>query len=290
LPSTDSTIAVGTPTHEMDSVVHGSAFVFLRPATGWLNAGENQWVTGNVRSYFGHSVALSDDATTLVVGAPGKYSTDLPGEAQVFTRRSNPGAPDSYLLVAGLAPSDGHVMDLFGYAASIDGAGGTIVVGSPDHRTTGNVGGAYVYVRPINGWGTPNYTMTENAKLTASDAAINGGTLGIAVDISVDGNTIVAGMEGKSEGAPGPFAAYFFGKGAAGWSTSTESTKVIPWHMRRVARVGHALEPHDRSESNRVVPQQHGQRHVPAHLHGAFWYCGPNCHGECDGEMRRRLR
>ena len=47
---------------------------------------------------------------------------------------------------------------------------------------------------------------------------------------------------------------------------------------------------HDRSESNRVVPQQHGQRHLPAHLHGAFWYCGPNCHGECDGEMRRRLR
>jgi hypothetical protein len=87
---------------------------------------------------------------------------------------------------------------------------------------------------------------------------VHGGTLGIAVDISVDGNTIVAGMEGKSEGAPGPFAAYFFGKGAAGWSTSTESTKVIPWHMRRVARVGHALEPHDRSESNRVVPQQHG--------------------------------
>ncbi len=230
-----ATIAVGAPGQEIDSVVYGAAFVYRRPVNGWVNAGESQKRQGDAGTNFGDSVALSDDATTLVVGAPARAASDLAsalGEAHVFARGVIPGSPDVYADVAALRPSDAHPLNLFGDAVGVDGLGRTIVVGSDD-RTSGNFGGAYVYVRPVNGWGSSGYVMTEIAKLTASDGAANGGTLGISVDISADGNTILAGMDAKSDASPGPFPAYFFAKPAAGWSTSTESTTALPWDNER---------------------------------------------------------
>jgi hypothetical protein len=74
----------------------------------------------------------------------------------------------------------------------------------------------------------PSFTIAEAAMLLASDSrALNTG-LGYAVDISRDGRTIVAGS-GPGAGEPvGQTAAYFFAKPTAGWSTATESAKVVP--------------------------------------------------------------
>ena len=225
-----ATIAVGAPGLEIDSVRRGAAYVFLKPATGWVSAFETQRITGIAGSEYGHATTLSDDAGVLVVGAPGNPEATVPvaGAAHVLARRSNSGAPDSYAAVARLIPSSPVYDDRFAWSVSADGTGDTVVVGSYQTPTATAFGAAFVYVRPSGGWGVPSFTIAEAAMLLASDSrALNTG-LGYAVDISRDGRTIVAGS-GPGAGEPvGQTAAYFFAKPTAGWSTATESAKVVP--------------------------------------------------------------
>jgi trimeric autotransporter adhesin len=230
-----ATLAVGAPEYATSIVASGAAYVFLRPATGWANATETQKVTGTVMSMYARSLALSDNATVLAIGAANENPSGGPasfiGSAHVLARRTNPGAPDSYVAVSKLIPSDGIPYDLFGYSVSASGDGRTIVVGAPvmEDDTPPHAGAAYVFVRPSNGWGVPQYTMTQTAKLTASDGWAND-ELGQSVDISVDGNTIMASAIQVPQlpgTVPGPGAAYLFARPPAGWSTATENAKVF---------------------------------------------------------------
>jgi hypothetical protein len=222
------TIATGAPNHRIGSTMAGAVYMFLRPPTGWVNATESQEILGTSGSYYGDSVALSDNASTLVVGASGvNPHGDEPieiGAGYVLTRKANPGSADSYGPVIRLIPSDGAQYDIFGWSVSTNAVGSVIVVGAPGDSSDSSPtqGAAYVYVRPANGWGVPGSSIIETAQLSASDGGPGDG-VGVSVDISLDGNTIVAGSFRKQS----PTAAYFFVKPASGWATSTEATKVI---------------------------------------------------------------
>ena len=177
-------------------VHYGATYVFLKPGVGWVNTSETQKIQGTAGSYHGSSVALSDDASTLVAGANGEDpaggAPDDTGAAHVFVR-NNPGLAASYLAAARLIPSDGVPYDIFGWTITMNGNGTTIVVGAPGDSsdTLRPHGAAYVFVRPTAGWGSPGSSLTETAKLTTSDG--NGSdSLGTSVDISLDGNTIAA--------------------------------------------------------------------------------------------------
>ena len=77
--------------------------------------------------------------------------------------------------------------DEFGFSVSI--SGDTVVVGAPKpfHCSQGVAcGSAYVFEKPIGGW---SGTLTETAKLTASDAAA-GDFFGLP---AISGNTVVVG-------------------------------------------------------------------------------------------------
>lgn len=227
-----ATIAVGALGHTIDAVRRGAAYVFLKPATGWINAFESQKFTGSPGSEYGHAIALSDDARLLVVGATGNpYSEpSVPfGTAYVLARFPNPGSADFYATVAELNPSLRSFDDRYGSSVSVDGVGNTVVVGGPLTTGFGWVGAAYLYTRPTGGWGTPNFTMTETAALVASDSVSIATGLGWAVDISVDGRTVVAGSGPGGVDPNGQTAAYFFAKPAAGWANATESAKALPW-------------------------------------------------------------
>jgi trimeric autotransporter adhesin len=227
------TIAVAAPEYAVAVVSSGAAYTFLRPATGWVNATESQKLTGTEMSRYGSSVALSDDATILAIGAanenPNGGAANFIGTTHVLARRTNSGSSDSYSDVAKLVPSNGLPRDLFGYSVSVAGDGRTIVVGAPvmEDDTPPHPGTAYVFVRPSRGWGVPKFTMTETARLTSSDAFEND-EFAQAVEISADGLTILASaieppvLPGT---LPGSGAGYLFGRPPAGWSTSTENTK-----------------------------------------------------------------
>ncbi len=164
---------------------------------------------GTVGSYFGDSVASSGN--TVVVGAPNTNS--LHGSAYVFTEPASGWA--DMTQVATLTASDGAACDNFGVSVAING--NTIVVGADTARTgLSSPGAAYVFTMPTAGW----TTMTQTAKLTASDVAASSD---FGVSVAVSGNTVVVGSDaiGNRQGA-----AYVFARPAAGWTNMTQTAKL----------------------------------------------------------------
>ena len=122
---------------------------------------------------------------------------------------------DPWVQSAKLTASDSAPDDAFGVSVAM--SGDTIVVGAiGDNNPGNNFGSAYVFVRPENGWSN----ITETAKLTASDAAIDD-LFGLSVAISDD--TIVVGVREDDE-ATG--AAYVYVRPQSGWETTTETAKL----------------------------------------------------------------
>lgn len=124
----------------------GSAYVFVRPAGGWVNATQNAKLTANDAAPFdqlGQSVAISADR--IVVGAP---LDDGPGG-------SNQGSAYFFLMPAGgwvdatqnakLTAFDAAVSDEFGFEVAVDA--NTIIVGSPldDLSPPSDAGSAYPF-------------------------------------------------------------------------------------------------------------------------------------------------
>ena len=148
----------------------GSAYVFVRPAGGWTgNLTEDAKLMASDAAFedrFGNGVSVSGE--TVVVGA--SLNDDAgsdSGSAYVFER---PGGGWSGNLTedAKLTASDAAAGDLFGAFVSVSGE--TVVVGAfLDDDAGSNSGSAYVFVRPAGGW---LGDLTEDAKMTASDAAL----------------------------------------------------------------------------------------------------------------------
>ena len=95
---------------------------------------------------------------------------------------------DPFIQTAKLTASDGAAGDQLGWSVAI--SGNTVVVGAFGATIGSNAeqGAAYVFVKAGATW----TTMTETAKLTASDGAA-GDRLGFSVGIS--GDTVVAGTD-----------------------------------------------------------------------------------------------
>ena len=127
----------------------GSAYVFVKPATGWANMTQTAKLIasdGVANDWFGFSIAISGD--TVVVGP-----------AYVFVKPATGWA--NMTQTAKLIASDGAVAI----------SGDTIVVG------------AYVFVKPATGWANMTPTATLIAfdgaagDLFGSSVAISGGTI-----------------------------------------------------------------------------------------------------------------
>lgn len=99
--------------------LNGNEILKLRGSTVTGNASEG--------SKYGTSVSVGDGL--IVVGAPGKISTNNDSDGQVFVHDLN--GNEKYILV----PSDGTVDDRFGSSVAI--GNGVIAVGSPQHNTSG---------------------------------------------------------------------------------------------------------------------------------------------------------
>jgi hypothetical protein len=207
-------IVVGSQLDDTQASNGGSAYVFTKPAGGWVSMTETAKLTpassGN-NLYFGFSVGISGDH--IVIGA---YNDDEKGSnagaAYVFTKPA--GGWVSTTQTAKLTASDGAAGDNFGYSVAI--SGDHIVAGaSGDDDGGSEAGSAYVFKQPGTGWSS----LTETAKLIASDAQAND-LFGRAVAIS--GDEIVIG---SSDDDPSG-SAYVFTKPNPGWSSTTETAKL----------------------------------------------------------------
>lgn len=128
----------------------GAVYVFRRPSGSWVQDAYVKASNTLDQTYFGESVALSDDGATLVVGSSSEGSsargvggnqsdTSMPGSgaAYVFTRSSG-----AWSQLAYLKPSNTQVDAGFGYSAAISSDGALIAIGSSaESGGTSGIGG-----------------------------------------------------------------------------------------------------------------------------------------------------
>ncbi len=203
-------IAIGAPYAENDSY-DGAVYVFVKPASGWRTTSQfNAELTPAGGTPFGEcgmSASISGD--TVVAGAQAATvgSNFYQGAVYVFVKPVE-GWAGSLTSVAELTASDGQIGDRLGQAVAV--SGDTVVGGAYQNDTAR--GAAYVFARPEAGWST----MTQTAKLTASDGAAYdwfGYSVAIAGDIVVVGASDADTFKGK---------AYVYVKPKSGWETTSK--------------------------------------------------------------------
>jgi hypothetical protein len=192
--SGDSAI-VGAPLDDGGGLDWGSASLFKRDGTAWVEQGKVFASDGETDSSFGSSVSISGDYA--IVGAPNMelhdygYDGRKAGAAYIFKRNGLVWEEQGKLIA-----SDPKVNGNFGHSVAIDGD--YVIVGAPGVAV-------YIFKRKNSIW-------FEQAKLTASDAGTSG-VFGYYVDISGD-HVIVSGS-----------GSYIFKRDGSSW---TEQTKLIP--------------------------------------------------------------
>jgi hypothetical protein len=200
---------------EADNGWAGAAWVFTRDGGVWAQQGDKLVATDAELSYQGHSVAISADGNTAIVGAPG----DGAGAAWVFTRSGGVWLPQGDKLVG--AGSSGHASQGSSVALSADG--NTTVVGGPNDNSGG--GAAWVFGRSNGVW-------AQQGNKLVGIGAVGCAHQGWSVAVSADGSIAIIGGPFACPNtcpsgsfcslAPGYGAAWVFTSGGGLWSEPGE--------------------------------------------------------------------
>ena len=150
------TVVAGAPRDDDNGPTSGSAYVFTKPANGWVTTNTAAKLTasdGTQDDFFGESVAVDGD--TVVVGAQGGNFFLANGAAYVFTKPADGWVTTS--TAAKLTDSSGSTFEKFGDSVAVDGD--TVVVGARrDYHNSVRSGAAFVFTKPADGWVTANET------------------------------------------------------------------------------------------------------------------------------------
>lgn len=227
-----NTLAIGAPLDDSNGIGINPP---EEDSAGSLNSGavdiyvwsDNQWVSqarikasnAQAEDRFGHSIALSDNGDTLVVGAPFEdsgargfdgdpedSSAQDSGAAYVFERgkSSTIWSQNSYIKAENTGASD-----RFGYQVAISGDRNTFCVSAtrednknadlstlPSDDTATDSGAVYVYARgTVNSWRFQDYLKSSTRG--------NQDRFGSAIDLSEDGSTLVVGAPFEDSDATG---------------------------------------------------------------------------------------
>jgi len=198
----------------------GSAYVFSRPVTGWVNMTQTAKLKSSASqsgSFFGHSVCISGD--NIAVGAPyfknGYYWT---GNVFVYTKPITGWV--NMTQTAKLLSFDAANGDEFGYSVCM--MDDFIVVGARHDDDYGNASGAaYVFTKPLTGWAN----STTCVKLKPTDGAVQDY---FGTSVAISGNTIVVGAAEDDDNGSNSGSAYIFTKPLAGWTNMFQTAKIKP--------------------------------------------------------------
>ena len=255
LSSNGSTLAVGAPFEDSSAITingsqtarsandAGAVYVFSRNDTAWAQQAYVKPANTYAASYFGWSVALSDDGNTLASGAPGEsnsnagvnpgsntHSANNAGAAYVFTRSGASWSQQVYLKASNAAAEDN-----FGTAIALNGAGSTLAVGAPyeasaatgingsqSDNSASTAGAAYVFTRNGSAWSHQAYVKASNTG--------TGDNFGTQLALDNSGNTLAVGAPYEASNAMGvggaqsnnsaanAGAAYVFARSGSSWS------------------------------------------------------------------------
>lgn len=188
------------------AVDSGAVYVFVRGAGGWSQQAYLKASDTDSVMFFGSSLALSSDGSTLAVGGPGQsdFGGFADGAAYVFVR-SGASWSQQYMV----QPVDGGTGDRFGISVALSGDGDTLAVGaySEDSAATGSEGdgadntqpqsgAVYVFTRAANGvWSQQEYLKASNS---GTDDLF-----GSSLALSADGSTLAVGAPREASAATG---------------------------------------------------------------------------------------
>lgn len=135
-------IAAGAPGATVGSNSgQGAVYVFVKPATGWVNATQTAQLTasdGATQDQLGYSVSIADNGATIVAGAEGR--TLFTGAAYLFSKPASGWANSTQ--TAEFTASDGVEGDFLGFSISLGAQ--QFVAGAPEYDASAP-GAAYVF-------------------------------------------------------------------------------------------------------------------------------------------------
>lgn len=192
-------LVVGTPYDEDRGTDSGSAYIFERTGTDWLQQAKLTASDGQVSDYFGSSVSI--DGGQIIVGAFGSDDGWIRncGSAYIFER-----PPDGWVdatETVKLTAADSDDYDEFGKSVSIS-ADRAVVGADYDDDRGEQSGSIYILEQDATGW-------HQKVKLTASDGHSHD-RLGFSV--SVSGDYAIAGAYGDDDHGNSSGSAYLFAK------------------------------------------------------------------------------
>ena len=140
-------IVVGADSDDDNGSSSGSAYVFTKSGTSWINTTETAKLTtfnGEDHDYFGASVSIFGDNIVIGTQQNGYDGSNDIGSAYVFTKPVA-GWTDDTTETVKLTASDGAAGDYFGASVSISGA--RIVIGANGDDDNGSSSGsAYLFI------------------------------------------------------------------------------------------------------------------------------------------------
>jgi hypothetical protein len=200
--SSDTVVAGARADEAHGGQQSGSAYVFEKPETGWADTTETAKLTASCGALYDHLAEyVANSGDVVVVSAGGDDDNGLSaGAAYVFVK---PGAGWTDMTeTAKLTASDGAASDSLGSSVAI--SSDAVIVGARQDSDAGMFSGsAYLFVKPHSGWAS----MTETAKMTASDAAAQD-YFGWSTAIS--GSTAVVGSSADDDSGDNSGSAYVF--------------------------------------------------------------------------------
>lgn len=182
----------------------GAAWVFTRSLGAWTQRAKLVGTGAIGLAEQGHSVALSSDGDTAVVGGPS--DNHATGAIWVFKRSHRVWSQQSKLIGAGAVSKP----VLQGFSVSLSRDGDTIIAGGPGDN--GNVGAAWVFIRSGAGW-------TQTKLIGTGAAGPFGAVQGNSVGLSGDGKIAIIGGDNDNNLVG---AAWVFTRSDGVWSQQAE--------------------------------------------------------------------
>lgn len=222
----------------------GAVYVFSRSAGTWTQTAYVKASNTSGDDYFGSSIALSSDGTTMAVGASGESSgssgvggsqdqstnfVDSSGAVYVFQKSAGAWAQTSYIKA-----SNPNEMAFFGGTVALSSDGTLLAVGSTGEASNGsgqsntsdaNAGAVYLFAKGTTTWAQTAYLKASNPH------TLN--YFGTAIALTGDGTSLAVGSWGEPSAAQGidsanqsdtsaddAGAVYLFTKNGATWTQS----------------------------------------------------------------------
>jgi hypothetical protein len=181
----------------------GSAWVFTYSISdGWKQQGAALTVSeSGLAVEFGHSVALSADGNTALIGAPGANHYD--GAAWVFTRSGGEWTQQGERLTG--KEEGGEAA--FGWSVALSSGGNTALIGAPFEERFD--GAAWVFTHSGAEWRQlgPKLTGNEEILTTPVGYPSQGSAFGSSVALSSEANiALIGGPDDNPHGAVWTFA------------------------------------------------------------------------------------